>query len=602
MNRRAGIFEAPPKILADFQRFFSEKWSAYVLELLDKHKAQLVEKRDKAKTEYIKVYRDLKGKVRRNMQGALRRSPSSFILRLPGDPYYPEVRASVGPPTWGGSGDRWQIEVKRSGWEDYSTDLDSGDAERELLSLIDSAADEVIEGPVSELKSWVGYVAPTQREALKSISGTPRWAAPKTFEYRVDDLAGWSPFDRAKQQGAKILQKKVSIRTILVPPEGLSSGKQYAGEWSPSQWELRVKVRPITPDRYDVKRFKSDLHEILRTTRHETQHMGQDLLRLILQLPEDAGLPGYQLRTPGYDPSGSPSGTPGKRPSGDLPLEEEDTYQRILHPLRDVEFYTRLADEVDRFKSWHDEWVEAEKNPDPYHQRPKIPINEGIWRKAIRRWVGYEPSSGVSRRYDLPQTSQFFEELKKWQPDKWKKAVKEFLKALKAKGIRAPSRAEERGFNPLPGSTTKGDIFGKTVVQYSQERTSTLYQELFGEDPPRSSREEDPDKEAAVWRVVRKEYADFVNSASPQMLYRHRQAVFAGDWGREYYLTDRWLHWDGKSDLPEPRRTPDGQTILEDHPKVKKYLESLEKRRKKVASRWIRRLITPLPSCPSCLS
>lgn len=65
--------------------------------------------------------------------------------------------------------------------------------------------------------------------------------------------------------------------------------------------------------------------------------------------------------------------------------------------MRDVEFYTRLADEVERFLR---------------HVR-RIPVAER--RKEMRKWT---------------RNVGFFKALRRKQRDKWEKAVAEFYKAV----------------------------------------------------------------------------------------------------------------------------------------------------------------------------
>lgn len=187
-------------------------------------------------------------------------------------------------------------------------------------------------------------------------------------------------------------------------------------------------------------------------------------------------------------------------------------------------------------------------------------------------------------RIKLPEGSPFFVELKKWQPDKWKKAVKEFTKAIEKAGYGIPAISEERGAVELPSARSKGKVFGKNVSDYYHERRRELYPELWGErTPAKSLGEGAPEKEAHVWNIIRKEYDDFVRSRSREALYKHRQAVLDSGSGQEYFLTPRWEKWDGVSRLPEPKRTPDThQTILPfEHPKVVQYLRMQELREKK---------------------
>ena len=141
-----------------------------------------------------------------------------------------------------------------------------------------------------------------------------------------------------------------------------------------------------------------------RTARHETQHIGQYLLRELKDLDELGGLPPGEVRDPKWNEWGS---TPGSR------------YQRD-HAFRDVEFQTRLADEVDVFTSV------AERIPG--HMR----------RAAMRVWMA-DPQEGdedtaeqINATLDLDRSKQverrdFFRALKRSEFEKWKQAAKTFV-------------------------------------------------------------------------------------------------------------------------------------------------------------------------------
>jgi len=97
-------------------------------------------------------------------------------------------------------------------------------------------------------------------------------------------------------------------------------------------------------------------------------------------------LPSEEIRDLDYDPSGFHSRGLPRKP----------------HALRDVEFYTRLPDEVARFK----------RNVRSY------PRDE--WWGRFNAWVGLEGG----------RPTEFFDKLKRKEPAKWRKAIKEFLKAV----------------------------------------------------------------------------------------------------------------------------------------------------------------------------
>lgn len=140
-----------------------------------------------------------------------------------------------------------------------------------------------------------------------------------------------------------------------------------------SQWPVRT-----------VAGLKMQLAELDSTIRHELQHVGQDLIGYMTGTNEGGGLPARKIRDPRYSPDGD---RVQKGPKKDLP-----------HALRDVEFYTRLADEVASFV------------------RDLPSVERAKWPQAAEQWV-------TTKRH-------FFKELKKYQRLKWKKAVAEFYKEV----------------------------------------------------------------------------------------------------------------------------------------------------------------------------
>jgi len=175
------------------------------------------------------------------------------------------------------------------------------------------------------------------------------------------------------------------------------------GVWKSSDMTLQIDVwhpRPRT-----VPQFEKGLFEIRRILRHELQHVGQDALRIILGLQEDAGLPPKEIREPGYKPSGR--------------KEKSRSTQRIKHPRRDVEFQTDLSDAVDRF------------------ERALRKRRKTEWRQYLRQFVGIEDT----RRW----TNDFFRTWKQTNPDKWRKAVKEFVAEIGRRGIQIPAESSDIG-------------------------------------------------------------------------------------------------------------------------------------------------------------
>ena len=152
------------------------------------------------------------------------------------------------------------------------------------------------------------------------------------------------------------------------------------GQWDPQKRELQIDVtiaRPVT-----AKGFNNGLYELEKGIVHELRHFGQDALRVLKRLKEDAGLPSARAQ-----------GSPGSQ-------------HDLEHALRDVEFYTDLGDAIGEFVRF-------------------IPH---ITPKHRRQTAGAFIDDPNFRGFGLP--NWFFQAIRKKAPDKWRKAVAEFWKAV----------------------------------------------------------------------------------------------------------------------------------------------------------------------------
>jgi len=149
-------------------------------------------------------------------------------------------------------------------------------------------------------------------------------------------------------------------------------------------FERRLEVDAIWTHPKTVTQLKEGLGWIDETVRHEMQHMAQDILRDLLELRDRAGLPSPEIRdlyvnSLGINPK-----------NYNQPMKD--------HALRDVEFYPRLADEIESFirqyKDTEDDWR--------FHLRERLKGNGNAFFKALRIR----------------------------EPLKWQKVVKEMTKAV----------------------------------------------------------------------------------------------------------------------------------------------------------------------------
>lgn len=162
--------------------------------------------------------------------------------------------------------------------------------------------------------------------------------------------------------------------------------------------ELQVDVKYADP--LTVEGFRLGLTWLVETVRHEVQHVGQTLLGVIQGLTEEAGLPSRSIRDLSVDTNGNPrvEGQP-----------QQD------HALRDVESYTDLTDAVDAL-------MRLVRRVDPRERAD-----------AVREFVAL-PSG---RAQQITPNSHF----KTWKtkaPEKWRKAVSEFVKAIGERGVLEP--------------------------------------------------------------------------------------------------------------------------------------------------------------------
>lgn len=180
--------------------------------------------------------------------------------------------------------------------------------------------------------------------------------------------------------------------------------KTFVGQWIGIKRELDVDVRHL-PLKITVGAVKDNFREMRDTLRHEMQHAGQDLLDHLKMLGEDvAGMPSKRIEPSQKGPR------PTKRPE---------------HALRPVEFYTRLADEVEDFV---------------HFVKTREDISGPIMPLAVKIWTAHPVNANKDIPPDATQKQRnairhvprrkFFLRLYKEQKPKWQKAVSEFYKAV----------------------------------------------------------------------------------------------------------------------------------------------------------------------------
>lgn len=256
----------------------------------------------------------------------------------------------------------------------------------------------------------------------------------------------------------KIKNQDISVKARLVDNKlrpFIYKTEDWMGLWDSTNSEVRHKnimlgtVYVAADLDNDAKKIESlaDLKKKLdvlkQTTRHELQHFMQTAMSYLISggASKEFGLPSRKIRE-----------TEQKQPPTG---QSEKTYSS--HALRDVEFYTRLSDNIDEYNR-----VKTEL-PVPLHNLLRRGFIKDISSEEFKskllgelrvledksmqkdpRWSGYsdmrkveflERSININTRqfripYEAVVSDNFFAKLKEHQPAKYRKAVIEFLKAI----------------------------------------------------------------------------------------------------------------------------------------------------------------------------
>ena len=174
--------------------------------------------------------------------------------------------------------------------------------------------------------------------------------------------------------------------------------------------------------------FVSSINNAKLTLRHEFQHMLQHMLQDIKNLSETAGLPSKKLRNPEYGPHGEP-------------ISNKRETEKIPHGLIDVEFYTDLTDAVNVFKNTTRNWTEDLKReyaklfvgePNNFADVVfnKVMDPDSIKEMETRPWGQADISRTKEHLVWQYKPNIFFNTLRMDAPNKWRVAVREFMKAI----------------------------------------------------------------------------------------------------------------------------------------------------------------------------
>lgn len=224
---------------------------------------------------------------------------------------------------------------------------------------------------------------------------------------------------------------------------------------SKASWNAGERLVTIHyPHRIALRGIQSQMDDLVKSVRHELQHMTQTLLQKSLDVMS-AGLPGADARTPDFEQwmknpedwfSEMPPYYRLKRERAMVRLRDEGAIgpsirgQRIrtkpqkvdFHALDDIEFFTRLQDSIDEAEkavgglsgdtrnNAIDIWMGIIKRPETHDYR-----NTGEWHDRYKELGGYDALKNIA-------LDPFFGALRKVPSAKRKytRALKEMRKAL----------------------------------------------------------------------------------------------------------------------------------------------------------------------------
>jgi len=442
--RYAGLFEPPPMVLKAVTDWAQSMWAGHALALMDK---TLDGPKDDsgARIRKMEALSD-----RRALKDALEKAwDKQRMIRIPVNPRYDvAVKAPSDEDDFGYARAFYELVRKKqrvqfprmpgeyardSEWDDWYGDRYPLDHIAGIIST------EIAEGLQEYAKRQESYsevrrrhlkpehlveLSLVRREARKYTSRAKSYKTKAATVIPVD-LTGWKYLNEvpASEGDLNVADWQALMKTRLEAANFTSfkcilwfkAHKRRGGQWSPGRMKMELDLWSTSV--YDLKSFRRGMQRIASIAKHECIHLGQDALRIAKGLNEDAGLPSRDLREPGVNPSGT--------------RIDSWSSKRIPHPKRDVEFYTRLSDEVLRFK----EEVRSVAKP--------------LRRKFFKDWL--------DRR-------QFFTANKRNQ-GKWQKLVGEFWAALGREGIEIPK---------APRAKTKQEE--GTVVWVEPVGNSNLYE------------------------------------------------------------------------------------------------------------------------------
>jgi hypothetical protein len=418
LHRTAGIFQAPPVLVSAIERWAVSMYAGHVLAWAQSGLSTMRgDSSEEAREELADIRARFQGKVE--------------ALKSPGD----TVVISAPKMTPGGTVEQYNIGVRLQEPEVYL--LDVSDNRPTFRSREVVAFPKSLSGVVHQVMAPTRFSVLGQLEVLIDRHGSHSWyedvdlvkmslivvearrytdvAAPVKSIKRTDipvnakTLSGWRYSDRIPDDiDARLAQEGLSTIHVEL---NFNPRQTIAGQWDRTTATLEVDIPKYgagLPYPLTVEEFRNGIKRLVGTIRHESQHAGQDVLRVAVGLPEVAGLPPRDVRNLRYNPSG---------------IDPNPYNDRLPHTLRDIEFFPRIQDEVDDFV------------------RTSNRIPPAARKRAMDVWVALLPAGFIEKsEFGLViRPREFFSELRVSQPAKWRRAVAEFVAGVEAAGVRVPT-------------------------------------------------------------------------------------------------------------------------------------------------------------------
>lgn len=239
----------------------------------------------------------------------------------------------------------------------------------------------------------------------------------KDFETSIPlSLEGWKYDDEEFQQALedwKDMWSDVKV-FIYAQPE-----PEFVGQYTDANntIDIVLDTQWLDPSPQHYERLKAS---IFRNIQHEVIHLGQYIFKHFKNVGF-GGMPSGRISDPEYTQEG----------------QHERTWGEKEHSLRDIEFYAILNDARIELQRQLEQW------PEDMHDN------------IFKLYVGVTPSHQEMK--SAPR--QFFENLRKYEPEKWQKAVKELYKTIRAEAhIAISKRAKEKKKYQLAFQPTENQL------------------------------------------------------------------------------------------------------------------------------------------------